>query len=194
MGSCLAVREEEGWMCACPLQRMRRTAWLGIWLKAHARRLTFDMRGDRKAQPFGHPLDGRVRRHCGARLIASAASIRVRGGMAACDSQRSLLDRGVVNLGLFRAPCRPGKPTMRCFSVDCRVENECCHVDESKEEHVQLQWQVAWQSFDSGEVDHGGDRDCATKDEEPCKESDSTTDWLIGPWSAQEVIHVTPNV
>ena len=26
------------------------------------RRLTFDMRGDRKAQPFGHPLDGRVRR------------------------------------------------------------------------------------------------------------------------------------
>jgi hypothetical protein len=27
------------------------------------RRLTFDMRGAQKAQPFGHPLDGRVRRH-----------------------------------------------------------------------------------------------------------------------------------
>jgi hypothetical protein len=27
------------------------------------RRLTFDMRGARKAQPFGHPLDGRVRQH-----------------------------------------------------------------------------------------------------------------------------------
>jgi hypothetical protein len=26
-------------------------------------RLTFDMRGARKAQPFGHPLDGRVRAH-----------------------------------------------------------------------------------------------------------------------------------
>ena len=26
------------------------------------RRLTFDMRGAQKAQPFGHPLDGRVRR------------------------------------------------------------------------------------------------------------------------------------
>jgi hypothetical protein len=26
--------------------------------------LTFDMRGDRKAQPFGHPLDRRVRFHC----------------------------------------------------------------------------------------------------------------------------------
>ena len=25
------------------------------------RRLTFDMRGAQKAQPFGHPLDGRVR-------------------------------------------------------------------------------------------------------------------------------------
>jgi hypothetical protein len=25
--------------------------------------LTFDMRGAQKAQPFGHPLDGRVRRH-----------------------------------------------------------------------------------------------------------------------------------
>jgi hypothetical protein len=25
--------------------------------------LTFDMRGDQKAQPFGHPIDGRVRRH-----------------------------------------------------------------------------------------------------------------------------------
>jgi hypothetical protein len=25
--------------------------------------LTFDMRSDRKAQPFGHPLDGRVRAH-----------------------------------------------------------------------------------------------------------------------------------
>ena len=27
------------------------------------RALTFDMRGAQKAQPFGHPLDGRVRRH-----------------------------------------------------------------------------------------------------------------------------------
>ena len=27
------------------------------------RRLTFDMRGAQKAQPFGHPLDGRVRPH-----------------------------------------------------------------------------------------------------------------------------------
>jgi len=26
--------------------------------------LTFDMRGDRKAQPFGHPLDGGVSRLC----------------------------------------------------------------------------------------------------------------------------------
>ena len=25
---------------------------------------TFDMRGAQKAQPFGHPLDGRVRPHC----------------------------------------------------------------------------------------------------------------------------------
>jgi hypothetical protein len=25
--------------------------------------LTFDMRGARKAQPFEHPLNGRVRRH-----------------------------------------------------------------------------------------------------------------------------------
>ena len=32
--------------------------------------LTFDMRGDRKAQPFGHPLDGRVRRHLGTRSNA----------------------------------------------------------------------------------------------------------------------------
>ena len=31
--------------------------------EATSRWLTFDMRGDRKAQPFGHPLDGRVRRH-----------------------------------------------------------------------------------------------------------------------------------
>ena len=30
------------------------------------RALTIDMRGDQKAQPFGHPLDGRVRRHPGA--------------------------------------------------------------------------------------------------------------------------------
>ena len=29
--------------------------------------LTFDMRGAQKAQPFGHPLDGRVRRHSGRR-------------------------------------------------------------------------------------------------------------------------------
>jgi hypothetical protein len=29
----------------------------------HVRRLTFDMRGAQKAQPFGHPLDGRVGRH-----------------------------------------------------------------------------------------------------------------------------------
>ena len=29
----------------------------------YLRRLTFDMRGAQKAQPFGHPLDGRVRRH-----------------------------------------------------------------------------------------------------------------------------------
>jgi hypothetical protein len=27
------------------------------------RRLTFDMRGAEKAQPFRHPLDGRVRAH-----------------------------------------------------------------------------------------------------------------------------------
>jgi hypothetical protein len=26
--------------------------------------LTFDMRGAQKAQPFGYPLDGRVRRRC----------------------------------------------------------------------------------------------------------------------------------
>jgi hypothetical protein len=30
--------------------------------------LTFDMRGAQKAQPFGHPLDGRVRCHCGLGL------------------------------------------------------------------------------------------------------------------------------
>ena len=33
------------------------------------RALTFDMRGAQKAQPFGHPLDGRVSRH----LVASAS-------------------------------------------------------------------------------------------------------------------------
>jgi hypothetical protein len=33
------------------------------------RRLTFDMRGDRKAQPFGHPLDGRVRPHRWERYV-----------------------------------------------------------------------------------------------------------------------------
>jgi hypothetical protein len=30
----------------------------------YLRRLTFDMRGAQKAQPFGHPLDGRVGRRC----------------------------------------------------------------------------------------------------------------------------------
>ena len=44
-----------------------------------ARRLTFDMRGAQKAQPFGHPLDGRVRRRDGrhgARMIASGVGLR----------------------------------------------------------------------------------------------------------------------
>ena len=31
------------------------------------RALTFDMRGAQKAQPFGHPLDGRVRRRSRSR-------------------------------------------------------------------------------------------------------------------------------
>ena len=35
------------------------------------RRLTFDMRGAKKAQPFGHPLDGRVRARRGMQLLAS---------------------------------------------------------------------------------------------------------------------------
>jgi hypothetical protein len=44
--------------------------------------LTFDMRGAQKAQPFGHPLDGRVRRHVARMheiLVAGAASSRIDG-------------------------------------------------------------------------------------------------------------------
>ena len=34
-------------------------------LRIRVSALTFDMRGAQKAQPFGHPLDGRVRHLCG---------------------------------------------------------------------------------------------------------------------------------
>ena len=37
----------------------RRASMMGF-----VRGLTFDMRGAQKAQPFGHPLDGRVRPQC----------------------------------------------------------------------------------------------------------------------------------
>jgi hypothetical protein len=36
--------------------------WWTNALYERLRHLTFDMRGAQKAQPFGHPLDGRVRR------------------------------------------------------------------------------------------------------------------------------------
>jgi hypothetical protein len=42
------------------LRNERQTYFVFAWL---TRGLTFDMRGDRKAQPFGHPFDGRVRPH-----------------------------------------------------------------------------------------------------------------------------------
>jgi hypothetical protein len=44
----------------------------GIWLLG----LTFDMRGARKAQPFGHPLDGRVRRRHGETAQPGSSDFR----------------------------------------------------------------------------------------------------------------------
>jgi hypothetical protein len=53
------------------------------------RRLTFDMRGTQKAQPFGHPLDGRVRRHGSACSVFRHWERKgTRGESGACEDAR----------------------------------------------------------------------------------------------------------
>ncbi len=48
---------------AKPLEFHALREWGSNVTRKRASALTFDMRGAQKAQPFGHPLDGRVRRH-----------------------------------------------------------------------------------------------------------------------------------
>lgn len=60
--------------------------------RALPRPLTFDMRGDQKAQPAGHPLDGMVRFHF------SHASPYCRMNAAACSGGSLLSNAQAVKL------------------------------------------------------------------------------------------------
>ena len=58
--------------------------------KQHAAsHLTFDMRGAQKAQPFGHPLDGRVRRQCATNALPSARKEEFIGSSGALPKMRA---------------------------------------------------------------------------------------------------------
>ena len=71
-------REVQAWPAnkccefALPLPaRATNSSWRTCTARTRVRHLTFDMRGAQKAQPFGHPLDGKVRARRCLRLLAS---------------------------------------------------------------------------------------------------------------------------
>jgi hypothetical protein len=63
------------------------------------RRLTFDMRGPQKAQPFVGPLDGRVRRRFAPRTHA-LAFVRLMGAFARLCFNRSAVMRAMRSYGI----------------------------------------------------------------------------------------------